>query len=83
MITKFVLVAMLMFPNGTYQLTYNSDFTFPNAEACQQYVDKNYELVENGLKVWIDIEHGKDNEIIIQRIGCSPEKDSDEKAISA
>lgn len=76
MITKFVLVAMLMFPNGTYQLTYNSDFSFPNAQACQNYVNDNYDLVETGLKVWIDMEYGIGNNIEVQRIGCAPEEEN-------
>ena len=46
-----------------------------------EYV-KNSKPIENAIEFmqWI---RKKDNEIIIQRIGCSPEKDSDEKAISA
>lgn len=81
---KFVLVAMLLFPNGTYQLTYNDDLQFQTAENCRIYMEQNYDLVQMGLEVWMKNEHGEEHGIEIQRIGCAPEKEkSKETGIDA
>ena len=75
---KWLIAALLLYPNGNVNVIYNQELFFSNEQSCVDYVMLNNNSIHLGVNVYLNDQFGYNHEIKIQSITC--EKDlNDEK----
>jgi hypothetical protein len=76
---KWLIVALLLFPNGDENVIHNQQLSFSDKESCREYVMINANLFRHGINVYLNSMFGYNHEVKIQSVHCEKEKDPEKK----
>ena len=76
---KWLIIALLLYPNGNVNVIYNQELFFSNEQSCVDYVMLNNNSIRLGAKVFLNNQLGYDHEVKVQSITCEKDQINDEK----
>ena len=76
---KWLIVALLLFPNGYENVISNTQLLFSDEKTCREYVIINDNLLRHGINVYLNSMFGYDNEIKIQSLRCEEQNDEEKE----
>ena len=76
---KWLIAALLLYPNGNVNVIYNQELFFPTEQSCIDYVMLNNNSIRLGAKVFLNNQLGYDHEVKVQSITCEKDQINDEK----
>ena len=76
---KWLIVALLLFPNGDENVIHNQQLSFSDKESCREYVMTNNNLLRHGITVYLNSMFGYNNEIKIQSVDCEEQNDEEKE----
>ena len=71
---KWLIVALLLFPNGYENVISNTQLLFSDEKTCREYVIINDNLLRHGITVYLNSMFGYNHEIKINGISCLDEE---------
>ena len=76
---KWLIAALLLYPDGNVNVIYNQELFFPNEQSCVDYVMLNNNSIHLGVNVYLNDQFGYNHEIKIQSITCKKDQINAEK----
>ena len=76
---KWLIVALLLFPNGYENVISNTQLLFSDEKTCREYVIINDNLLRHGINVYLNSMFGYNNEIKIQSVDCEEQNDEEKE----
>ena len=76
---KWLIVALLLFPNGHENVISNEELLFSDEKSCREYVMTNNNLLRHGITVYLNSMFGYNNEIKIQSVDCEEQNDEEKE----
>ena len=76
---KWLIVALLLFPNGHENVISNEELLFSDEKSCREYVMTNTDLLSHGINVYLNSMFGYNNEIKIQSVDCEEQNDEEKE----
>ena len=76
---KWLIVALLLFPNGHENVISNEELLFSDDKSCREYVMTNNNLLRHGITVYLNSMFGYNNEIKIQSVDCEEQNDEEKE----
>ena len=76
---KWLIIALLLYPNGNVNVIYNQELFFPNKQSCVKYVMLNNNSIRLGAKVFLDDWLGYNHGVKVQSITCEKDIDDEKK----
>ena len=76
---KWLIVALLLFPNGYENVISNEELLFSDEKSCREYVMTNNNLLRHGITVYLNSMFGYNNEIKIQSVDCEEQNDEEKE----
>ena len=76
---EWLIVALLLYPNGNVNVIYNQELFFPDEQSCINYVMMNNNSIRLGANVFLNDQLGYDHGVKVQSITCEIYQIEDEK----
>ena len=76
---KWLIVALLLFPNGYENVISNEELLFSDEKSCREYIMTNDNLLHHGINVYLNSMFGYNNEIKIQSVDCEEQNDEEKE----
>jgi len=76
---KWLIVALLLFPNGHENVISNEELLFSDEKSCREYIMTNDNLLHHGINVYLNSMFGYNNEIKIQSVDCEEQNDEEKE----
>ena len=76
---KWLIIALLLFPNGYENVISNTQLLFSDEKSCREYVMTNNNLLRHGITVYLNSMFGYNNEIKIQSVDCEEQNDEEKE----
>ena len=76
---KWLIVALLLFPNGHENVISNEELLFSDEKSCREYIMTNDNLLHHGINVYLNSMFGYNNEIKIQSVNCEEQNDEEKE----
>ena len=76
---KWLIIALLLFPNGYENVISNEELLFSDEKSCREYVMTNNNLLRHGITVYLNSMFGYNNEIKIQSVDCEEQNDEEKE----
>ena len=79
---KWLIVALLLFPNGYENVISNEELLFSDEKSCREYIMTNDNLLHHGINVYLNSMFGYNNEIKIQSVNCEEQNDEEKEQMN-
>ena len=79
---KWLIVALLLFPNGYENVISNEELLFSDEKSSREYIMTNDNLLHHGINVYLNSMFGYNNEIKIQSVNCEEQNDEEKEQMN-
>ena len=76
---KWLIAALLLYPNGNVNVIYNQELFFPTEQSCIDYVMLNNNSIRMGANVFLNDQLGYNHGVKVQSVTCEIYQDDEKK----